>query len=712
MATHTVNIDVVDKTIPIGNNRVIPVINQPNPALGYAASANEVAQLLRLANYYVYEAGTDTIINPYNYYDYFPEAGGGGGGGGGGVTPQTVQSMIDASIDSTVSDTSTKAVQNAAITNFVNSSIESSTAEFKGTYDSKVEMDAVTANQNDYAFLCVLNNDGSVNHYERYKWSDTEVSGSHWLFEYNVNNSSFTAEQWAAINSGIKDTDVSALGGHVNNTNNPHGVTKSQVGLSDVDNTSDADKPISTATQTALNTKFDTAGTGLNKNGTTVSHATPEGAAIHAKAFYKFSTDALGHVNGVTEATEAEVNAIDSGITAAKVGQIETNKNNILLNQNSGFLQKNLFAPTKQTDSFDGAVITAGSGGIYTITSTAQTTTSFVFTLGKFTGENGKTYYVSGCPISSSNIALRVGSNYYGEEIGTYIGTGAEVNVTINFTSGFYTDTPLVFKPMICESNDATFVPYTLPNTTITPALKECVDNGVKNLVNVPDITISASGGGYVTVNNNVVLPAGKYVIIANATATSGNLLTSFKDSGGNTIGSLELAMNGGQIGGTITLSAQSSYFNAFANQPTTVTKYMIITEAMYNAGFTDYKPYALSNAELTTNISLITPFDTTPTQNSTKGMTSGALFAEFSKALRKQSTLSTNDDFNSATKNGMYKFNGGPANNPAGTNNAYGILLVITFDNYIMHLCYDFVNGLYFRNEVTDTWSAWTKIN
>ena len=139
--------------------------------------------------------------------------------------------------------------------------------------------------------------------------------------------------------------------------------------------------------------------------------------------------------------------------------------------------------------------------------------------------------------------------------------------------------------------------------STITPALKECVDNGVKNLVNVPDITISASGGGYVTTNNNVVLPAGKYVIIANATATSGELLTSFKDSGGNTIGSLQITMNGGQIKGTITLSAQSSYFNVFVNQPTTVTEYMIITEAMYNAGFTDYQPYAMSNAELTAAI-------------------------------------------------------------------------------------------------------------
>jgi len=50
------------------------------------------------------------------------------------------------------------------------------------------------------------------------------------------------------------DTNLNA---HVTDTNNPHAVTKTQVGLSNVDNTSDADKPISTATQTALNLKAD-----------------------------------------------------------------------------------------------------------------------------------------------------------------------------------------------------------------------------------------------------------------------------------------------------------------------------------------------------------------------------------------------------------------------------------------------------------------------
>lgn len=42
---------------------------------------------------------------------------------------------------------------------------------------------------------------------------------------------------------------------HVEDTDNPHEVTKAQVGLGNVDNTSDLDKPISTATQAALNLK-------------------------------------------------------------------------------------------------------------------------------------------------------------------------------------------------------------------------------------------------------------------------------------------------------------------------------------------------------------------------------------------------------------------------------------------------------------------------
>lgn len=47
------------------------------------------------------------------------------------------------------------------------------------------------------------------------------------------------------------------LTSHTNNTSNPHNVTKAQVGLSNVDNTSDMDKPVSTAQGLALNSKED-----------------------------------------------------------------------------------------------------------------------------------------------------------------------------------------------------------------------------------------------------------------------------------------------------------------------------------------------------------------------------------------------------------------------------------------------------------------------
>ena len=53
----------------------------------------------------------------------------------------------------------------------------------------------------------------------------------------------------------VADTLSSKIQPHVTNFSNPHSVTKAQVGLSNVDNTSDASKPISSATQTALDGK-------------------------------------------------------------------------------------------------------------------------------------------------------------------------------------------------------------------------------------------------------------------------------------------------------------------------------------------------------------------------------------------------------------------------------------------------------------------------
>lgn len=72
-------------------------------------------------------------------------------------------------------------------------------------------------------------------------------------------------------------------------TGNPHGTTKSDIGLGNVDNTSDANKPVSTATQTALNAKVDanTAITGATKT--------------------KITYDSKGLVTAGSDATTADI---------------------------------------------------------------------------------------------------------------------------------------------------------------------------------------------------------------------------------------------------------------------------------------------------------------------------------------------------------------------------------------------------------------------
>ena len=71
--------------------------------------------------------------------------------------------------------------------------------------------------------------------------------------------------------------DISAvqsnLTTHITNKQNPHSVTKAQVGLGNVDNTSDADKPVSTAVQTELDKKTNSAITDIDFANSTADDA-------------------------------------------------------------------------------------------------------------------------------------------------------------------------------------------------------------------------------------------------------------------------------------------------------------------------------------------------------------------------------------------------------------------------------------------------------
>lgn len=80
-----------------------------------------------------------------------------------------------------------------------------------------------------------------------------------------LNNVDNTADASKPISSATQTAldgkaSTTSLTSHITNTSNPHAVTKTQVGLGNCDNSADIDKPISTSTQTALNLKQDSLG--------------------------------------------------------------------------------------------------------------------------------------------------------------------------------------------------------------------------------------------------------------------------------------------------------------------------------------------------------------------------------------------------------------------------------------------------------------------
>ncbi|BCM89024.1 hypothetical protein IAD21_00867 [Abditibacteriota bacterium] len=115
-----------------------------------------------------------------------------------------------------------------------------------------------------YAFCREANLNGSLQLTARFIIEDGEPPNGYYLLSELLANTYIPdqpplptiAELLDAINDEL-DTKAnsSALTAHTGNTSNPHSVTKAQVGLGNADNTSDANKPVSTATLTALNLK-------------------------------------------------------------------------------------------------------------------------------------------------------------------------------------------------------------------------------------------------------------------------------------------------------------------------------------------------------------------------------------------------------------------------------------------------------------------------
>lgn len=97
--------------------------------------------------------------------------------------------------------------------NFVNSSVATNTANYISDngqpFQSLEHLEAYEGilTNNDYAFIVGADSAGNTT-YSRYKY---KASTHQWALEYILNNSSFTAEQWESISSGITSGLVAKL---------------------------------------------------------------------------------------------------------------------------------------------------------------------------------------------------------------------------------------------------------------------------------------------------------------------------------------------------------------------------------------------------------------------------------------------------------------------------------------------------------------------
>ena len=165
-------------------------------------------------------------------------------------------------------------------------------------------------------------------------------------------------------------TDAQAnLTTHINNKENPHEVTKAQVGLGNVNNTSDANKPISIATQNALNKKLDK---------TAVVDVTVEatkGQAADAKSVYDtiqtlpIGTDISLGVTGASVGDIIKVKAVDDSgkPTAWEAAQMLSGsgkaKSQILIDQEITELTASLSVTLEHDFHNLTAIINCGSDG-------------------------------------------------------------------------------------------------------------------------------------------------------------------------------------------------------------------------------------------------------------------------------------------------------------------------------------------------------------
>ena len=99
-----------------------------------------------------------------------------------------------------------------------------------------------------------------------------------------------------------------------------------------------------------------------------------------------------------------------------------------------------------------------------------------------------------------------------------------------------------------------------------------------------------------------ITIPTGDYYATYDATVSTGVVTLGLKDNNDNIVTTVSVSNNTKLQSFTVP-NNDVRYFNVFTSKAGTYSNFRIIPKAVYDAGFVNYQPYAMSNAELTAAI-------------------------------------------------------------------------------------------------------------
>lgn len=201
----------------------------------------------------------------------------------------------------------------------------------------------------------------------------TKLDNHHFVLTNELENTISSDSTTTAPTANAVKIVNNKLDSHTNNHDNPHNITKEQIGLGNNDNTADMDKPVSTAQQKAIDDAYVNSNKYTDKKIADLIGGAPE------------TLDTLKEVADAISASKSTEEALNSAIgTKANQAELDTHTGNDTIhitsdereNWNDANDKKHTHSNKSVLDGITSALITAWNNAVEHITDTVKHITS------------------------------------------------------------------------------------------------------------------------------------------------------------------------------------------------------------------------------------------------------------------------------------------------------------------------------------------------